>query len=86
MAANTFHWAFPVAAVIASTVLLSNSGSVELFVGKRAVEKAAPWKSPKYRTFPLRLKIRQGQPDFHFSHRPHHDESVSNFLQAKRNS
>jgi len=43
------------------------TGSVELFVGKKAVEKAAPWKSSKPRTFPLRLKIRQGQPDFHFS-------------------
>src|ERR1019366_1763843 len=46
------------------------SGSLAEFVGKRAVEKAASWKSPKGRTFPLRLRILQQRQDFHFSHRP----------------
>ena len=45
-------------------------GSLAEFVGKRAVEKAASWKSPKGRTFPLRLRILQQRQDFHFSHRP----------------
>ena len=42
-------------------------------MGKRAVEKAAPWKSPTAGLSPFRLKIPQKQLDFHFSHRPDDD-------------
>jgi len=44
-------------------------GSIAVFVGKRAVEKAAAWKVQR-QDFPLRLEIRQTRPDFHFYHRP----------------
>ena len=44
------------------------------------MEKAASWKSPKGRTFPLRLKILQQRQDFHFSHRP--DDEWPGFAQG----
>src|ERR1019366_5394208 len=60
----------PANALPANAKSVSLFGSLAEFVSKRAVEKAASWKSPKGRTFPLRLRILQQRQDFHFSHRP----------------
>ncbi|HXX56255.1 MAG TPA: hypothetical protein VEJ17_00515, partial [Candidatus Nitrosotalea sp.] len=54
--------------------LLRKKGCVALFVGKRAVEKAAAWKSPTAGLSHSAWKSRNRGGISHFSHRPDHEE------------
>ena len=59
-------------------------GCVALFVGKRAVEKAAAWKSPTTGLSHSAWKSRNRGGISHFSHRPDHEGiSFSDFLREE---
>jgi hypothetical protein len=62
--------------------MVKKEGSVAESVGKRAVEKAAPWKSPKAGLSHSAWKSNNG-PDFHFSYRPGYHGSFPNFIGEK---
>jgi hypothetical protein len=54
------------------------------FVGKRAVENAAPRKSPKAGLSHCAWKSRNRQRDFHFFHRPGYDGLTFRFHSDKK--
>jgi hypothetical protein len=56
------------------------NGSVAEFAGKKAVENAATWKSPKAGLSHSAWKSRKKRRDFHFSHRPGHDGNLFDYL------
>ena len=65
---------------------LAGNGCVALFMGKRAVEKAAAWKSPTAELSHSAWKSRDRGGISHFSHRPDHEGIWFPILSSAKNS
>src|SRR5271166_6126580 len=65
------------------TTRLFFSGFLAEFVGKRAVEKAAPWKSPRTGLSPSAWKSRKSGGIFTFPTAPTTTGSLSNFIPTR---
>jgi len=65
---------------------VSNSGCVALFMGKRAVEKAAAWKTPTAGLSHFAWKSRNCGAISHFFHRPAYEGFCFPILSGKKNS
>jgi hypothetical protein len=61
-----------------------NSGSIAVFVGERAVENAATWKSPTTELSPSAWKFGENGRISHFFHRPTTADLLVRFFAARR--